>query len=96
MFFFESSKQTGTYLLFIRKDWNLGLAKNMISSLKQCFLHKSHIEMSSLESCFFVHFVLSAIWLPHSQLWAIIAGQPDSRDVNHFILSMFDPKITIL
>ena len=34
---------------------------------------------------------LTAIWLSHDQLWAIIEGQPHSPDVNHFVLH-FRPK----
>ena len=37
---------------------------------------------------------LMALWLPHSQLWAIIKGQPHSPDVNHCVFNVFDPKVT--
>ena len=36
-------------------------------------------------------FFLTAIWLPHGQLWAIIK-QPHSPDVNYCVLH-FDPKV---
>ena len=37
-------------------------------------------------------FFLTAIWLPHGQLWAIIGGQSHSADVNHSVFLHFQPE----
>ena len=39
-------------------------------------------------------FLLTAIWLPHSQLCAIIRGQPHSLNINHCVFYIFDLKVT--
>ena len=39
-------------------------------------------------------FSLFASWLTVVNVWSFLRGQPHSPDVNHCVLSMFDPKVT--